>query len=46
MVLCGHVHEGFGCTDRGETLIVNVACGYVLIEWTPEAARVLDLGRV
>ena len=34
LVLCGHVHAGFGSMTCGETLIVNVACGYALVEWT------------
>jgi len=33
LVLCGHVHAGFGSEVRGGTLIVNTACGYALVEW-------------
>jgi Icc-related predicted phosphoesterase len=46
LVLCGHVHEGIGCTDRCQTLVVNVACGYALIEWSPCGSKVLDLDRM
>lgn len=48
LVLCGSVHEGFGCTDRGEgrTLIVNVAGGYAAIDWEPDGSQVLALERV
>lgn len=37
LVLCGHVHESFGEIRQGQTLIVNAATGYALLD--------LDLGR-
>lgn len=32
LVLCGHVHESFGQTRQGRTLIVNAATGYALLD--------------
>jgi len=43
LVVCGHVREGFGCTDRGQTLILNVAGGFALVQWSPDESRILDL---
>lgn len=33
LVLCGHVHEGFGHQEMGQTTLVNAACGYALLDW-------------
>ena len=46
LVLCGHVHEAFGSQDSGDTLVVNAACGYALLEWTPGTTRVLEQARL
>ena len=46
LVLCGHVHEGFGSQERGETLVVNAACGYALLEWNLGTPRLLELVRL
>jgi len=46
LVLCGHVHANFGCTGRGQTLIVNAACGFALIDWNGKGAKVLNLARI
>jgi Icc-related predicted phosphoesterase len=46
LVLCGHVHESFGSMKRDQTLIVNAACGYVLIEWDKDGSRVITSGIV
>jgi len=35
LVLCGHVHEGFGLGRCGDALVVNAAEGYALMETTP-----------
>jgi len=32
LVICGHVHECFGMIQRGNTVMVNVSCGYALLE--------------
>lgn len=46
LVLCGHVHEGFGCAERGQTLIVNVACGYAVLDWNAaKGFKVFDMER-
>ena len=39
LVLCGHVHEGFGTLRAGGTLVVNAAGGYALLEWEPATGR-------
>ncbi len=44
LVLCGHIHEAFGSREQGDTLLVNVACGYALIEWCMGTSRLLDMG--
>jgi len=46
LVLCGHVHEGFGSQERGETLVVNLACGYALLEWKLGSFKLLELNRL
>jgi Icc-related predicted phosphoesterase len=46
VVLCGHVHESFGSMDCGGTLVVNVACGFALLEWQAGAVRVLRQARL
>jgi len=46
LVLCGHVHEAFGRRDFGDTVVVNAACGYALLEWTPGTPRLLEQGRL
>ena len=46
LVLCGHVHEGFGSLERGETLVVNVACGYALLEWKLGSFNLLEQARL
>ena len=46
LVLCGHVQESFGSLDRGETLIVNAACRYALLEWTLGTTRILAQDRL
>jgi Icc-related predicted phosphoesterase len=46
LVLCGHVHSDFGWIRLGQTLIVNAACGYALIDWNPKGAKVLNLARM
>jgi len=35
LVLCGHVHEGFGLGRCGDALVVNAAEGYALLESAP-----------
>jgi len=42
LVLCGHVHESFGWLLQGETMIVNAACGFAIVDWwsgTPSLQR-------
>jgi len=48
LVLCGHVHESFGQTRQGRTLIVNGATGYALLELDHGGgqARVLEMARL
>ena len=46
LVLCGHVHAAFGWIRRGQTVLVNAACGYALIDWNPKGAKVLNLARM
>jgi hypothetical protein len=46
LVLCGHVHSDFGWIRLGQTLIVNAACGYSLVDWNPKGAKVLKLARM
>ena len=46
LVLCGHVHEHFGNMTRGGTLVVNMACGYALLEWNPEATTIIEQARL
>lgn len=46
LVLCGHVHESFGTMECGETTVVNVACGYALLEWRLGTTTVLKQGRL
>jgi len=46
LVLCGHVHEGFGAMARGRTQVVNAACGYALLHWRPDGAEVIAMGRL
>jgi len=46
LVLCGHVHESFGHSERGKTTIVNAACGYALIEWSSEGLNILSMDRL
>lgn len=46
-VFSGHVHESHGWERQGETLVVNAATGYALVE-APEGgeAKVLEMGRL
>jgi Icc-related predicted phosphoesterase len=44
LVLCGHVHESFGAMQRDQTLIVNAACGYSVIDWSFDGSRVIASG--
>ena len=46
LVLCGHVHEGFGSRECGETLVVNAACGFALLEWNLGTPRLLEQARL
>ncbi len=46
LVLCGHVHESFGFMEFGQTLVVNAACGYALVEWRLGTATVLRQERL
>jgi Icc-related predicted phosphoesterase len=48
LVLCGHVHESFGHTRQGRTLIVNAATGYALLDLDMECgqAQVLEMSRM
>lgn len=47
VVFCGHVHQGFGWERQGETLVVNSATGYALVEAPAGGeARVLEMGRL
>jgi Icc-related predicted phosphoesterase len=46
MVLCGHVHSDFGWVRQGQTVIVNTACGYALIDWGPKGAKILNLAKI
>ena len=46
MVLCGHVHESFGSMDRGDTVVVNAACGYALLEYRLGATTILEQERL
>jgi len=48
LVLCGHVHESFGQTRQGRTLIVNAATGYGLLDLDlgQGQARVLEMARL
>jgi Icc-related predicted phosphoesterase len=40
LVLCGHVHESFGQIHLGQTLIVNAAMGFALIDLDLQQGRV------
>ncbi len=46
LVLCGHVHEAFGVSEKGETQIVNLAGGFAHIEWRLGSASVLGMKRL
>lgn len=46
LVLCGHLHNGFGVEEVGATIIVNVATGYAVIEWDGGSTHVLEMGRL
>lgn len=48
LVLCGHVHESFGHTRQGRTLIVNAATGYALLDLDLKCgqAQVLEMARM
>lgn len=46
LVLCGHVHESFGMIERGDTLIVNISCGFALLEYGSGAATLVRMGRL
>ena len=46
LVLCGHLHESFGSLDCGDTLVVNAACGYALLEWNLGTSRLLGMARL
>jgi Icc-related predicted phosphoesterase len=46
LVICGHVHDGFGCAERDQTLIVNAKGGLAVLEWDPDGSRILDLERI
>jgi Icc-related predicted phosphoesterase len=46
LVLCGHVHRGFGTEEIGNTTIVNMATGYSLIEWEQGNSHVLEMARM
>ena len=46
LVICGHVHESFGVIERGNTLIVNVSCGFALLEYGSGAATMIRMGRL
>jgi len=46
LVLCGQVHEAFGSMECGETLVVNAACGYALLEWKLGTPTLLEQARL
>jgi Icc-related predicted phosphoesterase len=46
MVLCGHVHEGFGMIQRGATVIANISCGYALLEYHSGAVTLVRMERL
>ena len=46
LVLCGHVHEAFGAIECGQTTVVNVACGYALVEWRLGTSTVVKQERM
>ena len=46
LVLCGHVHESFGSMECGETLVVNAAYGYALLEWSLGTPRLISQARL
>lgn len=46
LVICGHVHESFGSSERGETLVVNPSCGYALLEWHLGTTTLLKMDRL
>jgi len=46
LVLCGHVHGGFGVEEAGATTIVNAATGFTLIEWAEGFAHVMEMNRL
>ena len=46
LVLCGHVHEGFGQMVMGATRFVNVAEGFVLVDWGDAGFKVVEQKQV
>ena len=48
LVLCGHVHESFGQLRQGQTLIVNAATGFALLDLdlSMGQAQVLEMSRM
>jgi len=48
LVLCGHVHESFGQLRQGQTLIVNAATGFALLDLdlSTGQAQVLEMSRM
>jgi Icc-related predicted phosphoesterase len=48
LVLCGHVHESFGINlvgdkPEGKTLVVNLAAGYALLDFTGSRWRIVHM---
>ena len=46
LVLCGHVHQSFGCEEAGSTTILNAATGYALLDWNQGNIRLLEMHRL
>ncbi len=46
LVLCGHVHHGFGLDRVGKTIVVNLATGYALMEWKETQVNLLAMARI
>jgi len=46
LVLCGHVHQSFGCEEACSTTILNAATGYALLDWNQGNIRLLEMHRL
>ncbi len=46
LLLCGHVHQGFGHEQQNEMTVINLATGFALIEWREDRVDILEMRRL